>query len=229
MTQYSRPSVSVPRRTLYLQDPVRWDATTLPPIGDNLWSHADARRQLRRPADDLYCSLQGFHAPDTKRTVNILSTGGETSSDRGYLHSLFMERTVSAAPLNDLLKNGPRGAKARFAQKLNVSAQVLSNWLARGAIPAGYIPAVARAMSLQSTDDYYRLADPKQKGQINGGNIAKSHMQQTEGEKLLALVKTFLDTDSEGQHEILEAVQSLADSHGKSQAGGGRRRGGKRR
>lgn len=133
------------------------------------------------------------------------------------------KKVVSAKPLFDTLQG--RGAMAAFAKKLNISLPRLMNWKTRG-IPANMVRDVAHAMSLPTSDDYFRLAESGQKIPTRGFNGAKRHIPHSEAEKLLALVKTFLDTDAEGQLEILEAAISLTESHAKTgtESPGGKRR-----
>lgn len=154
----------------------------------------------------------------------MLSTPREPATGGQYLHSLFMDRkqtTVSAGPLFDTLKD--RGAQAAFARKLNISIQVLSNWRKRG-IPRGNIPEVAHAMSLPSTDHYFRLAEHWGKNGVKRTNGVTVNIPQSEAEKFLALVKAFLDTDSETQVVILKAATSLSESHGKTEPSASRRK-----
>lgn len=134
-----------------------------------------------------------------------------------------METTVSAAPLEAFLERAGDGAKADFARALNISPQRLSNWLKRG-VPKRNLREVALAMSLQGADDYHRLVDSGQKGAQRGQNGAKRNIPQSEAEKFLALVKTFLDTDANGQLEILEAALSLTQSDERPEQGRGRRK-----
>lgn len=123
-----------------------------------------------------------------------------------------MGHRVSAKPLFDTLTE--RGAKQAFADKMNISLSRLMNWEGRG-IPHAQVRAVAHHMSLQSADDYYRLAE--------NGTKANIHKLKTippsEADKLLALVKSFLDTDNEGQTLILESAKALGRKHGRSKPG----------
>ena len=131
------------------------------------------------------------------------------------------QTTVSSGPLFETLKD--RGAQAAFARKLNISLQVLSNWRTRG-IPRGNVPDVAHAMSLPSTDHYFRLAENWGKTGAKRPNGVTVNIPRSEAEKFLALVKAFLDTDSETQLEILEAASSITESHGKTETFSSRRK-----
>lgn len=138
--------------------------------------------------------------------LTSLSTGRETGGKSKPLHYFSMgeNRRVSAEPLFKTFKE--RGDMASFAQRLNISLSRLMNWKKRG-IPHAQVVAVAHAMNLASTDDYYKLA--------RGNNVHKPKtIPLSEGEKLLALVETFLDTDTEGQFRILEAAKALG-AHGR--------------
>lgn len=112
---------------------------------------------------------------------------------------MFMEKGVPAKPLFDRLEG--RGARASFAKKINVSPARLSNWEKRG-IPAAAVPVVAQALSL-TTDQYYELA---KSGKKSGEKIIPT----SDGEKLLVILRAFLDTDDEGKLELVEAARSIS-------------------
>lgn len=146
-------------------------------------------------------------------TLTLMSTPCDTAPVRKTLHFLCMAdpERISAKPLFDTFEK--RGDLASFAKKLNVSVARLMNWKKRG-IPSAQVRAVAHAMSLRSSDDYYRLADNGQKAAGHGQTYDRGAVPQSEAEKFLALAKTFLDTDAVGQHQILEAANSLRESRG---------------
>lgn len=137
-----------------------------------------------------------------------------------------MPQRISATPLFATFRE--RGDLANFARKLNVAIPVVSNWRKRG-IPPAMIRQVAHAMNLSSVDDYYRLAESGQKVSVRGPNGAKRNIPQSQAEIFLALVKTFLDTDAEGQLEIFEAATSLTESHDAHQTADRSRRKSRRR
>ena len=138
--------------------------------------------------------------------LTSLSTNRETKakSERIPFTPMGEIKRVSAAPLFATFKE--RGDMASFANKLNISLSRLMNWKRRG-IPHAQVMTVAHAMNLASADDYYKLA--------RGNNVNKvKTIPLSEGEKLLALVETFLDTNEEIQSEILEAAKALG-AHGR--------------
>lgn len=65
--------------------------------------------------------------------------------------------TTPAAPLSAYLKEKGRGSKAEFAEKLDVSQAVLTNWLKRG-IPRGRLVEVAQHMGI-SVEQYINKAE----------------------------------------------------------------------
>jgi transcriptional regulator with XRE-family HTH domain len=59
-------------------------------------------------------------------------------------------RTISAAALRDWLDRQPRGTQAKLARKLEVSDQVIAQWLERNSIPHYMLEAVAAATGLDA-------------------------------------------------------------------------------
>jgi hypothetical protein len=136
-----------------------------------------------------------------------------------------MSTTVSAKPLFSLLKD--RGAITAFAKKLGYKdMQRISNWRKRG-IPKGQIVDVAKALGMK-VENYYDLCEGKasehQAKQRASGNIPRS-----DAEKLLVLIKTFLDTDADVRGDIVAAVQAVAGENGNSRQRGDNARRSKRR
>lgn len=62
---------------------------------------------------------------------------------------------IPAKPLKKWLENQSRGAKADFCRELGIGAALLTNWLARGILPADRLRATAAAMSI--TESEYRV------------------------------------------------------------------------
>lgn len=131
-----------------------------------------------------------------------------------------MNDEISAKPLFDTFKD--RGDPQAFADKLNISLARLLNWRSRG-IPHKMVRTVAAAMGLGSADDYYQLASEGTKDKKSRSNEARPTMPQSEGEKLLVLVKAFLQTDEEGKHELLEAASAVQGTNGASSRKSSRR------
>jgi hypothetical protein len=108
----------------------------------------------------------------------------------------------TARPLFDTFKK--RGDAAAFARDIGISDQTLANWKIRG-VPPEWIRPVALKRGLPGADAYHSL--------IQGEQKANNH-QRSDGEMLLAMVKAFLETDSEGKSAIAEAVEELTGDYG---------------
>ena len=138
------------------------------------------------------------------------------------------ETTVPAKPLFDWLDHQPRGAKAAFARKLGYSESRLSMMRVRG-IPKGALIDITRALNM-TVERYMELAWQKGgKIEANQEKILRGEMQSNiphgDAEKLLALIRAFLNTDAEGKSEVIAAVQAVAGEDGaKHRADNGRKR-----
>lgn len=68
--------------------------------------------------------------------------------------------SISSKPLQRWLADKGRGAKAELARKLNISPQLLTQWLARGTIPVASVERVAAHIGLDETS-YRKMAGAK--------------------------------------------------------------------
>jgi transcriptional regulator with XRE-family HTH domain len=85
-----------------------------------------------------------------------------------------------------------------------------------GANEPGNDARAALAKVFDKTEAYIEF------GVLTGAQTHKK-VESTDAEKLLAIVRTFLDIDGEGRKEIGEAVHAIAKAHGASRASASRR------
>lgn len=121
-----------------------------------------------------------------------------------------MSDTISSKPLFARLKD--RGDLAAFAEKIKSSVQRVSNWRDRG-VPKAAVMEVAAALGM-SAEDYYALASKGESGNLLVYGDRQNNIPRSDAEKLVEIIRLFLDTDSEVREEILAGAQSLAEKSG---------------
>lgn len=89
-----------------------------------------------------------------------LSTYRETAKPAavlGFSMASKSDKEISFAPLGRRLRK--KGDQSKFASKLNVSPQVLTNWKRRGTVPAAEVGRVAKALGI-TYEQYLIEASP---------------------------------------------------------------------
>lgn len=147
-----------------------------------------------------------------------MSTPCVTADGHRRLNFLFMggdkPGTVSAAPLFAWF-NADKTRRRKFVQAGYTDARI-TNWRTRG-IPRAEVGPVADLMGLKY--EQYVAAAANQDAGITR-RAPPDEEQLSDGEKLLLMVRCFLDTDVEGKTAMAKAVQSLGQARAEAKAHG---------
>lgn len=126
-----------------------------------------------------------------------------------------MSISTDMSPFRDRLKLAAKHAGVEYsqtaiAQSLGVSKQTVDQWMGDGRPSAEMIYLIADKWKVSPRWLQLDQGEMLPTATTDG----KPNPLESDAEKLLALVRTFFDTDSEGRAELVKLARAVVEGHG---------------